>query len=97
MPDRARVVHIPAPAPGEGYAACTYAGDAATVVTSGQPVGVEVDAPWPELLTRIWDGLDPLLRVAAAVVPLTSDLRGGQFTGRHEPLILREATSRTEK
>ncbi|UGT44217.1 IMP cyclohydrolase [Nocardia yamanashiensis] len=86
------LVHVPALAVGEGYATTTYAGDTATVVTSGQPVAVQVNAPWPELLERVWAGLDPELRVAAAVVPLTGDLREGRFIGVHDPLLLQAGT-----
>jgi hypothetical protein len=89
------LMHVAAPARSEGYAATTYAGDTTVVLTSGLPVAVEVDAPWPDLLERIWDGLDPELRVAAAVVPLTTDLRDGQFTGSYEPLILQAGTGRS--
>ncbi|MGQ4599924.1 IMP cyclohydrolase [Nocardia sp. R6R-6] len=87
-----RLVHVPALAGGEAYAATTYAGDTTAVLTSGQPVAVEIDTKWPDLLERIWDGLDPELRVAVAVVPLAGDLRDGRFIGRHDPLILQAGT-----
>lgn len=64
------------------------------VVTSGQPVAVEVDASWPQLLERVWAGLDPELRVAAAVVPLIGDLRAGRFIGVHAPMLLQPGTDR---
>lgn len=75
------LVHVPSMALGKGCATTTYAGDTTAVMTSGQPVVVEVHARWPDLLERIWGGLDPELRVAAAVVPLVGDLREGKFTG----------------
>ncbi|MCX4096167.1 IMP cyclohydrolase [Nocardia sp. alder85J] len=91
------LAHIPRLAPGEGHAMTTYAGDTGAVVTSGQPVAVTVDGVWPQLLERIWGGLDPVLRVAAAVVPLTGDLRDGRFAGAHEPLILQAGTGRSTR
>ncbi|MEV6774345.1 IMP cyclohydrolase [Nocardia sp. NPDC051030] len=89
------LVHVPALAIGEAYATTTYAGETTAVLTSGQPVAVEVDAKWPDLLERIWDGLDPELRVAVAVAPLIGDLRDGRYIGRHEPLILQAGTGRS--
>ena len=89
------LVHAPSLAAGEGYATTTYAGDTTAVLTSGLPVAVEVDAPWPDLLERIWTGLDPELRVAAVVVPLNADLRDGRFAGSHEPRILQAGTARS--
>lgn len=87
------LVHVPALTTGEAYAMTTYAGDAAAVVTSGQPVAVEIDGLWPDLLERIWANLDSELRVAVAVFPLVGDLRDGRFIGAHDPLI-RDVSSR---
>ncbi|ATL72519.1 IMP cyclohydrolase [Nocardia terpenica] len=72
---------------GQCHAMTTYNGDTAAVSTSGQPAAVQVDALWPTLAERIWDNLDPALRVAVAVVPLVGDLREGRFIGVHEPHI----------
>jgi len=51
----------------------TYRGSAAEVVTDGYPVVVSVDAEWETLPDLLWDRLDPALRVALAVIPLTTD------------------------
>lgn len=89
-PDRPghNLFHVARLTPTQCYGLTTYSGDTENVTVSGQPTAIAVDGEWPELLGRIWDGLNPALRVAAAVVPLVSDLREGRFAGLHEPVVL---------